>query len=135
MIKIAYVCVHNSCRSQMAEAITKLNYSDFFEAYSAGTHLKTEINQDAVKIINSMYEYDMNETQKNKLLSEIPEVDIVITMGCNVDCPMLPCKFREDWGLDDPTGNEDIVFNLTAKVIEEKIKNLKQRIQLGEIKL
>lgn len=135
MIKVAYVCVHNSCRSQMAEAITNLKYNEFFEAYSAGTHLKSEINQDAVKMINLMYDYDMNQEHKNKLLSDIPEVDIVITMGCNVDCPTLPCKYREDWGLDDPTGNSDMVFNLTAKLIDEKINNLMMRIKLNVIKL
>lgn len=135
MIKVAYVCVHNSCRSQMAEAITRLNYSNKLEAYSAGTHLKSEINQDAVKTIKEMYDFDMNITHKNKLLDDIPEVDIVITMGCNVDCPMLPCSYREDWGLDDPTGGSEFEFNLTAKLIEEKIKNLILRIEAGEIKL
>lgn len=135
MTKIAFVCVHNSCRSQMGEAITKLNYNNKLEAYSAGTHLKSEINSDAVKTIKAMYDYDMTITQKNKLLDDIPEVDIVITMGCNVDCPMLPCKHREDWGLDDPTGGSDFEFNLTAKLIEEKIKNLIYRIENGEIKL
>lgn len=135
MIKIAYVCVHNSCRSQMAEAITNLKYGDFFKAYSAGTHLKSEINQDAVKMISHMYDYDMNQNHKNKLLADIPEVDIVITMGCNVDCPMLPCEFREDWGLDDPTGQDEMVFNLTAKLIDEKIANLMYRLKTGEIKI
>jgi arsenate reductase len=119
----------------MAEAITKLNYSTKLEAYSAGTHLKSEINQDAVKIIKKMYDFDMNIEHKNKLLDDIPEVDIVITMGCNVDCPMLPCTYREDWGLDDPTGGSEFEFNLTAKLIEEKIKNLVLRIEAGEIKL
>ena len=113
--KVAFICVHNSCRSQMAESLGKILASDIFESYSAGTELRPEINQDAVRIIRDLYNVDMNETQKSKLLEDIPKVDIVITMGCNVACPFLPCKYREDWGLDDPSGKSDEEFILTAK--------------------
>lgn len=131
--KIAFVCVHNSCRSQMAEAITKLKYSEMFEAYSAGTHITNQINQDAVATIQDMYNYDMNLTQKNKLIADIEPVDIVITMGCNVQCPTMPSKYREDFGLDDPSGKSKEIFELTAKLIDEKIYNLMLRIKCGEI--
>ncbi|WP_238917009.1 arsenate reductase ArsC [Clostridium sp. YIM B02555] len=133
--KVAFVCVHNSCRSQMAEALGKLYGSSVFESYSAGTETKPQINQDAVRIIKDLYNIDMNKTQKSKLLSDIPSVDIVITMGCNVECPFLPCKYREDWGLDDPTGKNDEEFIKTAKTIEEKIKDLANRIENNEINL
>jgi Protein-tyrosine-phosphatase len=131
--KVAFICVHNSCRSQMAEALGKLYGSNVFESYSAGTETKPQINQDAVRIIKDLYNVDMNETQKSKLLKDIPAVDIVVTMGCNVSCPFLPCKHREDWGLDDPTGKSDEEFIATAKKIEEKIKDLAQRIENKEI--
>lgn len=127
-IKVAFVCVHNSCRSQMAEAISKINAKDCFEAYSAGTETKPEINQDAVAIIKELYGVDMNKTQKSKLLPDIPPVDMVVTMGCNVNCPYLPCKHREDWGLEDPTGKNKEEFIETARIIEEKIIDLKNRI-------
>ena len=127
--KVAFICVHNSCRSQMAEALGKHLAAEVFESYSAGTELRPQINQDAVRIIEDLYHIDMNETQKSKLLSDIPEVDIVITMGCNVSCPNLPCKHLEDWGLEDPSGKEDEAFVLTARIIEEKIIDLKQRIE------
>lgn len=133
--KVAFICVHNSCRSQMAEALGKFYGSDVFESYSAGTETKPQINQDAVRIIKNLYNIDMNETQKSKLLSDIPEVDIVVTMGCNVQCPFLPSKHREDWGLDDPTGKSDEEFILTARKIEEKIKDLAKRIKNNEINL
>lgn len=132
-LKVAFVCVHNSCRSQMAEALGKSLASDVFESYSAGTELRPEINQDAVRIMKDLHRIDMNETQKSKLLSDIPEVDIVITMGCNVQCPSLPCKHREDWGLEDPSGKSDEEFIKTAKAIEEKIINLSARIINQEI--
>ena len=131
--KVAFICVHNSCRSQMAEALGKLYGSNVFESYSAGTETKPQINQDAVRIIKDLYNVDMNETRKSKLLEDIPAVDIVVTMGCNVSCPFLPCKHREDWGLDDPTGKSDEEFIATAKKIEEKIKDLAQRIENKEI--
>lgn len=133
--KVAFICVHNSCRSQMAEALGKLFASDVFDSYSAGTETRPEINQDAVRIIKDIYDVDMNKTQKSKLLNDIPEVDIVITMGCNVVCPFLPSKHEEDWGLDDPTGKDDEDFIKTAKTIEEKIKDLAERIKNNEIKL
>lgn len=126
--KVAFICVHNSCRSQMAEAISKLKASDVFDAYSAGTETKPQINQDAVAIIKELYGMDMNETQKSKLLSDIPPADVVITMGCNVTCPYLPCRYREDWGLDDPTGKPKEEFEKTAKVIEQKVMELKYKI-------
>ena len=126
--KVAFVCVHNSCRSQMAEALGKLYAGDVFESYSAGTETKPQINQDAVKIIQDLYGVDMNETQKSKLLSDIPEVDIVVKMGCNVVCPYLPAKHVEDWGLEDPTGKSAEEFIKTAKTIENKIKDLAERI-------
>lgn len=133
--KVAFICVHNSCRSQMAEALGKLYEGEVFESYSAGTELRPTINQDAVRIINELYNINMNETQKSKLLGDIPEVDIVIKMGCNVVCPILPGKHIEDWGLEDPTGKSDEEFIKTAKIIEEKIKNLAKRIKNEEIKL
>ena len=127
MIKVAFVCVHNSCRSQIAEALCKYIAGDVFEAYSAGTETKPQINQDAVRLMKQLYNIDMEKTQYSKLLSEIPHVDIVITMGCNVECPLLPCKHREDWGLDDPTGKSDQEFIKIIKLIEQKIYELKTR--------
>jgi len=127
-IKVAYICVHNSCRSQMAEAISKLIAADNFEAYSAGTETKPQLNQDAVEVIKEIYGVDMNTTQRSKLLSDIPPVDVVITMGCNVKCPFLPCKYREDWGLDDPTGKDKHEFIKTAQIIEQKVMDLKSKI-------
>lgn len=132
-LKVAFVCVHNSCRSQMAEALGKALAGDVFESYSAGTEVKPQINQDAVRIIKELYNIDMNQAQHSKLLKDIPEVDIVITMGCNVQCPTLHCKHREDWGLEDPSGKEDEAFKYTAQMIEEKIINLKTRIEQGKL--
>lgn len=128
--KVAFVCVHNSCRSQMAEALGKALASDVFDSYSAGTELKDHINPDAVRLMKKLYGIDMELTQRNKLLEEIPSPDIVITMGCNVNCPVLPCKHREDWGLDDPSGKDDEEFMRIIRIIEEKILELKQRIEI-----
>lgn len=133
--KVAFICVHNSCRSQMAEALGKIFATDAFEAYSAGTETKPQINQDAVRIIKDIYQVDMNESHKSKLLTDIPAVDVVIKMGCNVVCPFLPAKHTEDWGLEDPTGKSDDEFIKTAKTIEEKVKDLAKRIKNGELSL
>ena len=129
MKKVAFVCVHNSCRSQIAEALGKKLAGDVFESYSAGTETKPKINQDAVRLMKQVHGIDMEKTQYSKLLSDIPEVDVVITMGCNVRCPYLPCSRREDWGLEDPTGKPDEAFLETIRLIEEKILRLKETLE------
>ena len=133
MKKVAFVCVHNSCRSQIAEALGKKLAWDVFESYSAGTETKPRINQDAVRLMKQVHGIDMELTQRSKLLEEIPAVDVVITMGCNVHCPFLPCSHREDWGLEDPSGKEDAAFLETIRLIEEKILDLRCRIAEGKI--
>jgi len=122
--KVAFICVHNACRSQIAEALGKQIAADVFESYSAGTALKDRINPDAVRLMKKLYGIDMELTQRPKLLEELPPIDVVITMGCNVECPYLPCKRREDWGLDDPTGKPDGEFIKVIKAIETKIREL-----------
>ena len=128
MKKVAFICVHNSCRSQIAEALGKKLASDVFESYSAGTETKPRINQDAVRLMKQVHGIDMEATQYSKLLSDIPEVDIVITMGCNVQCPYLPCFHREDWGLEDPTGKNDKAFLEIINQIEQKLLDLKTKL-------
>ena len=129
MQKVAFICVHNSCRSQIAEALGRHLAADVFESYSAGTETKPRINPDAVRLMKQVHGIDMEaEGQCSKLLGDIPAVDVVITMGCNVQCPFLPCSWREDWGLEDPTGKPDEEFLETIARIEEKILDLKARL-------
>lgn len=130
-INVAFVCVHNSCRSQMAEALAKANFSNVFNAYSAGTESKDKINQDAVRILRGRFGIDMEASQHSKRIDTLPNIDVLVTMGCNVECPYLPCKHREDWGLDDPSGKSDEVFYQTIDLIETKLKDLSQRILHG----
>lgn len=127
--KVAFICVHNSCRSQIAEALGEHFASDVFESYSAGTETKPQINQDAVRLMKEIYGIDMEKTQYSKLLFDIPEVDVAIKMGCNVVCPYLPAGYVEDWGLDDPTGKSDDEFKQVIKTIELKVKELKIKLQ------
>lgn len=131
--KVAFICIHNSCRSQIAETLGKYYASDVFESYSGGTETKPQINQDAVRLIKQRYGIDMEKTQKSKLLEDIPPADIVVTMGCNVQCPFLPCKHREDWGLDDPTGKSNKEFVIIIDAIEKKILDLKRRIETDSL--
>ncbi len=126
--KVAFICVHNSCRSQIAEALGKLVASDSFDSYSAGTETKPQINQDAVRLMKQLYGVDMERTQRSKLLSQLPAVDVVITMGCNVNCPYLPCTRREDWGLEDPTGQDDGTYEAVMEEIRRRILQLRQSL-------
>ena len=129
MKKVAFICVHNSCRSQIAEALRKYFASDVFESYSVRTETKPQINQDAVRIMKEMHGIDMEKAQYSKLILDIPEPDIVISMGCNVGCPFIGRPFDDNWGLDDPTGKSDEEFTEIISQIELKIKNLIDRMK------
>ena len=126
--KVAFICVHNSCRSQIAEALGKALASDVFESYSAGTETKPKINQDAVRLMKELYGIDMEQTQYSKLISDIPEPDIAISMGCNVGCPFIGRPFDDNWGLEDPTGKSDEEFKKVIDEIRVRIMELKQRL-------
>jgi arsenate reductase len=130
-MRIAFVCVHNSCRSQIAEALGKIFLGDACECLSAGTEPAAEINRDAVRLVKDLYGVDMTESQRPKLVSELPAVDVVVTMGCGVECPYLPCKARLDWGMDDPTGKGDEEFLRVIRAIEGKLLELGKALEAG----
>ena len=129
MKKVAFICVHNSCRSQIAEALGKHLAGDVFESYSAGTETKTQINQDAVRVMKQLYRIDMEKTQYSKLISDIPKPDIAISMGCNVGCPFIGRPFDDNWGLDDPPGKSDEEFRRVIEEIRKNILALKEKLQ------
>ena len=127
--KVAFICVHNSCRSQIAEALGKYLRGNEFEFYSAGTETKPQINQDAVRLMKQLYGIDMEKTQYSKLISDIPEPDIAISMGCDVGCPYIGGAFDDNWGLDDPTGRGDDVFRSVIEKIRQNILDLDNNLE------
>ncbi len=129
MKKAAFICIHNSCRSQIAEALGKHLASDVFESYSAGTETRPQINQDAVRIMKELYGIDMEKTQYSKKYEEIPEPDIAISMGCDVGCPFIGREFDDNWGLADPTGQSDDDFKAVISEIEKNIIQLSKAIR------
>lgn len=133
MTRVAFICVHNSCRSQIAQALGKHLAAGVFESCSAGTQTKPRIDQDAVRLMKRLYGIDMELDQRPKLLEELPAVDVVVTMGCSVACPFLPCSHREDWGLDDPTGQGDEAFIGVIREIENKVRDLADRVKSGRL--
>lgn len=122
--KVAFICVHNSCRSQIAEALGKHLGNDVIECYSAGTEVKDKINQDAVRLMKEIYNIDMEKTQYSKLISDIPTPDIAISMGCDVGCPYIKQGFDDNWGISDPTGKSDEIFIQVIKDIHTRIHEL-----------
>ena len=126
---VAFICVHNSCRSQIAEALGKHFAGDIFESYSAGTVVVDKINQDAVRLMKKLYGIDMEANgQYSKVIDEIPAPDIAISMGCNVTCPFVGRPFDDNWNLEDPTGKSDIFFMETITEIEKRIAELKTKL-------
>lgn len=130
--KVAFVCVHNSCRSQMAEGWAKKLGSDVLEVYSAGTEDYHEVKPLAVKVMEEVG-VDMSD-HRSKLLSDIPEeIDILITMGCNVVCPFIPNNHSEDWGLDDPSAGPIEDYRETRDLTKVKVEDLIKRVKNKEI--
>ena len=127
--KIAFICVHNSCRSQIAEALGRHLASDVFESYSAGTETKPQINQDAVRIMKELHGIDMEaEGKHSKLINDIPDPDIAISMGCNVGCPFIGRTFDDNWGIEDPTGKSDEKFKIVIEQIRNDILELRSKL-------
>ena len=132
--KVAFICVHNSCRSQIAEAWENTSPPMCLKAIPPALQTKPQINQDAVRLMKEIYGIDMEQTQRSKLLDELPGMDIVVKMGCEVGCPFLPGQHVEDWGLDDPSGKSDDVFRQTIQTIHDKVLALKAAVESGEIR-
>ena len=126
MMKIAFLCVHNSCRSQIAEALGKHLRGNDFDFNSAGTETKPQINQDAVRLMKQLYGIDMEQTQYSKTIDKIPTPDVVISMGCDVGCPYIGRGFDDNWNLPDPTGKSDEVFKSVITEIEKRICHRRQ---------
>lgn len=121
MISVGFLCVHNSCRSQMAEGFARKLGAGILEVYSAGTEEYPEVKPLAVKVMEEVG-IDMS-AHKPKLLSDIPSnLDYVITMGCNVHCPVVSCGILEDWGLSDPSGGTIEDFRYTRDLIKTKVE-------------
>lgn len=125
MKKVAFICIHNSCRSQIAEALGKHFRGDEFDFYSAGTETKPQINQDAVRLMKKLYGIDMEQTQYSKTFDKIPSPDIAISMGCDVGCPFIGREFDDNWNLPDPTGQSEEGFISIIEQIRHNIEALK----------
>ena len=130
--RVAFLCVHNSCRSQIAECLGKRLAADVFESYSAGSETKPQINPDAVRLMKKLYGVDMTRTQRSKTFAEIPEPDLVISMGCDVGCPYIGRAFDDNWNLPDPTGQPDEAFLATIQAIEKRVLALKEQLKGGK---
>jgi arsenate reductase (thioredoxin) len=124
MKRFLFVCVENSCRSQIAEAFARLYGRDGVEAYSAGSRPSGTVNP---KAIESMKEvgYDLS-LQSSKSLDDVPQVewDFVATMGCGEECPFVRAKRREDWQIPDPKNMPPEDFRVVRDQIAEKVKSL-----------
>ena len=121
---VAFICVHNSCRSQIAEALGKHFAGEKYDFYSAGTETKPQIDKDAVRLMKQIYGIDMEQTQYSKTIDSIPVPDTVISMGCEVGCPYIGRAFDDNWGLPDPSGQSDEAFIKVIKQIEERVRRL-----------
>lgn len=129
--KVVFVCVHNSCRSQIAEALGNHLAGDVLECYSAGTETKPQINPDAVRIMKKVYGIDMEaDGQYSKTYDKIPMPDIAISMGCDVGCPYIGREFDDNWDLPDPTGSSDDAFLEVISEIERNVLRLKEEVRL-----
>lgn len=125
--KVAFICIHNSCRSQMAEGFAKQMAGDNIEIYSAGSEHYHQVKPLAVKAMKEL-SIDIS-AQYPKLIADIPaNLDYVVSMGCGVDCPIVKGTAIIDWGLSDPSGKGIEEFRITRDIIKNKVKDLVEKI-------
>ena len=124
MNNVLFVCVENSCRSQIAEAFAKIHGSNMLCAYSAGSKASGTVNDKAIISMQEKH-YDLSAHRSNSLL-EIPDInyDYAITMGCGDECPSIRANRREDWAIDDPKHMNSENFNEIRDLIENKVVSL-----------
>ena len=124
MKRVLFVCVENSNRSQMAEAFARLHGGDAVEAYSAGSQPSGVINPKAIRFMQEVG-YDL-ATHASKSLDDIAgmEFHAVITMGCGDNCPWVPARRREDWGLPDPKHMDDDGYRAVRDDISARVRKL-----------
>ena len=132
--RVLFVCVENSCRSQMAEALARLYAPDLLEAYSAGSRPSGRVNPQAVRVMSELG-YDLSG-HHSKSLIEIPggRYDYVITMGCGDECPFIPARIHEDWNIADPKGQPLDSFRRARDEIRDRVKELIQRVRVDHEK-
>lgn len=127
--RVVFVCLENSCRSQIAEAFARLYGRDIIEPYSAGSSPSGQVNPKAIQSLAEVG-YDLS-THRSKSLSEIPavEYDVVVTMGCSDACPMVRGKIREDWNIPDPKELSLLEFKVVRDLIETRVKELIRKMR------
>ena len=123
MKRILFVCVENSNRSQMAEAFAHIHAGDSVDAQSAGSKPSGLINPKAIRFMHEL-NYDLSKHASKSLDDIEGEFDAVITMGCGDNCPWVPAKLREDWGLPDPKNMDDANYRVVRDEISARVKNL-----------
>jgi protein-tyrosine-phosphatase len=123
-MKLLFVCIENSCRSQIAEAFAKIHGGDSVEAYSAGSHPSGAVNPKAISSMKQVG-YDLT-THRSKGLDEVPQhsYDYAITMGCGDECPFIAATHHNDWEIPDPKNMSQEDFNRVRDEIENRIKKL-----------
>ena len=128
MIKVAFICVQNACRSQMAEGCMKKLGKGLIEAYSAGSHPAEEIDPLAAKVMKEK-EIDISSHQPKGFLGmRETNFDYVISMGCKDVCPFLPSRKSIQWNIPDPKGSSIETFRKVRDIIEGKVKILIEKI-------
>lgn len=119
--RVLFVCVENSCRSQMAEGFARVLGKNILEAYSAGSKASGSVNPVAVKVMKEAG-IDISR-QRSKGFDDLQKknFDYVITMGCGEVCPFFPAGQQIDWHIDDPRGKDIDAFRSTRDNIKEKV--------------
>ena len=130
--KVLFVCVENSCRSQIAEGLARLRAADVLEPMSAGSRPSGQVDPSAVQV---MFEigYDLTPHHSKSLPTIAADrFEYVVTMGCGDECPFIPADHHEDWDIPDPKGKPLETFREVRRVIEDRVRDLAERARGGD---
>ena len=124
-VKILFVCVENSNRSQMSQAFAIMHGGGKVVAYSAGSKPSGIVNAKAIAAMKALgYDLSRHNSKSLKEIEQYAPFDVVVTMGCGDACPWIPAKKFIDWQVPDPKHLEPAAFNQIRDLIEQKVKDL-----------
>jgi arsenate reductase (thioredoxin) len=132
-MNVLFVCLHNAGRSQMSEALFKRAAEGRHEGRSAGTTPADRVHPEVVEVMREL-DLDLSAKTPQRIDRAMAEwADVVVTMGCGDDCPIVPGTRYVDWELEDPKGRPTEEVRATRDEIDRRVRELVGELDRGPL--